>query len=148
MSDGPITREEALRRLNELYAEEIDAGLRYLHLSVTLTGLDRITVRKVMLENMQETFEHAQLVAEKILQLGGTPSLEIHTSLPAERADGVEALRTALVFEKAALDAYRELLDRVEGTDDVVLEEFARAQVALESQHVAELELLIEDEPR
>ncbi len=144
-SEGPITREEALRRLNELYAEEIEAGLRYLHLAVTLKGLDRLMVRKILLENLEETLEHAQQVAEKIVQIGENPTLNIQLNLPGERASGKEALRTAVVFERAALDAYRELLDRLEGSDDVVLEEFARAQVAIESQHVAELELLLED---
>ena len=145
MSETPITREEALARLNELYAEEVEASLRYLHLAVTLKGMDRLLVRKILLENMEETIEHAQLVAEKIVQLGETPTLSVKIDLPPERAGGTEALRTALVFEKAALDAYRELLERVEGTNDVVLEEFARAQVTLESQHVSELELLLED---
>ena len=142
---GPISREEALGRLNELYAEEIEAGLRYLHLAVTLKGLDRLMVRKILLENMEETFEHAQLVAEKIVQMGESPTLSLNLELAPERADGRSALRTAVLFEQAALDAYRELLERLEGSDDVVLEEFARAQVALESQHVSELELLLED---
>ena len=144
-TEEPITRDEALGRLNELYAEEIEAGLRYLHLAVTLKGLDRIMVRKILLENMEETLEHAQLVAEKIVQIGESPTLNIQLNLPPERASSKEALRTALVFERAALDAYKELLDRLEGSEDVVLEEFARAQVALESQHVSELELLLED---
>lgn len=140
-----IDRVESLRRLNELYAEEIEAGIRYLHLAVGLKGLDRLHVQKVLLENMEETIEHAQQVAEKILQMGESPTLSLKLHLPAERTTGVDALRTALVFERAALDAYRELLDRCEGGEDVVLEEFARAQVALETQHVSELELLLED---
>lgn len=145
MTGSAISREEVVARLNELYAEEIEAALRYLHLAVTLKGLDRLMVRKILLENLEETLDHAQQVAEKIVQMGESPTLQIQVSLPPERASGADALRTALVFEKAALDAYRELLERVEGGKDVVIEEFARAQVALESQHVAELELLLED---
>jgi len=145
MTGPAISREEVVARMNELYAEEIEAALRYLHLAVTLKGLDRLMVRKILLENLEETLDHAQQVAEKIVQMGASPTLQIQVNLPPERASGAEALRTALVFERAALDAYRELLERVEGGKDVVIEEFARAQVALESQHVAELELLLED---
>ncbi len=145
MSESAFTREEAIGRLNELYAEEIEAALRYLHLAVTLKGLDRLMIRKVLLDNLEETMEHAQLVGEKIVQMGAAPTLKIQLNLPPERGNGADALRTALVVERAALDAYRELLERVEGGGDVVLEEFARAQVALESQHVSELELLLED---
>ena len=49
----------------------------------------------------------------------------------------------ALLFEQAALDAYKEFLEVVEGSGDVVLEEFARQQVALESEHVSELQMLL-----
>ncbi|MFQ5655365.1 MAG: ferritin-like domain-containing protein [Planctomycetota bacterium] len=142
-----MSREESLRRLNELFAEEIEAGIRYLLLAVTVRGLERITVQSILLDNMKETLDHAQQVAEKILQLGGNPSLDLRLSLPPEKPTGVDAVRTALIFEQAALDAYRELLEKVsrDGDDDVVLEEFLRAQVALESEHVAGLELLLEE---
>ncbi len=139
-----MKREESLKRLNELFAEEIEAGIRYLHLAGTLKGLDRLLVRDTMLENMNETLEHAQAIAMKIQQLGGTPQLDLKLSIPPERATGQEAIRTALAFEQAALDAYRELLDDIKGDDDVVLEEFLRAQVAVESEHVAELYSLLE----
>ena len=138
-----MSREDVMKRLDELFAEEIEAAIRYLHLAATVKGLHRLTVREVLFENMKETLEHAQLIADKILQLGGVPSLHLKLNLTAEKTSGPEAIQTALIFEKAALEAYRELLDHV--TDDVCLEEFVRAQVALESDHVAQLELLVED---
>ena len=54
-----------------------------------------------------------------------------------------EAIRTALAFEQAALDGYKELLESAAG--DVVLEEFARAQIATESEHVSALYLLLDE---
>ena len=134
---------ESIQNLNELFAEEIEAAIRYLHLAVTVKGLDRLLVQKVLLQHMQETLEHAQTIANKIVQLGAVPSLQLRVSLPAQKTTAAEAIRTAVAFEQAALDAYRELLDKVEG--DVPLEEFVRAQVDLESQHVAELSLLLEE---
>jgi len=132
-----------IRSLNELFAEEIEAAIRYLHLAVTVKGLDRLLVQKVLIENMQETLEHAQTIANKIVQLGGIPRLELKVNLPPQKTTAADAIRTAIAFEQAALDAYRELLDSVEG--DVPLEEFVRAQVDVESQHVAELSLLLEE---
>ena len=132
-----------IRSLNELFAEEIEAAIRYLHLAVTVKGLDRLLVQKVLIENMQETLEHAQTIANKIVQLGGIPRLELKVNLPPQKTTAAEAIRTAIAFEQAALDAYLELLDSVEG--DVPLEEFVRAQVDVESQHVAELSLLLEE---
>ncbi|MEM7168091.1 MAG: ferritin-like domain-containing protein [Planctomycetota bacterium] len=142
-----MKKEEILRRLNELFAEEIEAGLRYLHLSVTVTGLERLLVRQTLQENLQETLEHAQTIGERILHMGGVPELDLRVQIPAEKTTAAEAIRTAREFEQAALDAYRELLDDVAADPDadVTLEEFLREQVAVESQHVAELDLFLED---
>lgn len=142
-----MKKDEVVRRLNELFAEEVEAAIRYLHLAVTVTGLERLVVRKTLLENMQETLEHAQTLGERLLHLGAAPALDLRLSIPGERSRATDAIRTAKEFEQAALDAYRELLEQVAGSPgaDVPLEEFLREQVALESQHVAELDLLLED---
>ncbi|MCA8962038.1 MAG: ferritin-like domain-containing protein [Planctomycetes bacterium] len=140
-----MTQEDSIERLNGLLAEELEAGLRYFHLSMTVRGMDRLLVKDVLLENMQETIDHARAVAEKILQLGGVPKLDIKLELPAEKTSAQEALRTAVTVERAALEAYRELLETAEAQGDLIVEEFARAQVAIESEHVAELELLLEE---
>ena len=141
MSD--YSREVALSRLNELLAEELEASIRYLHLGTLVQGIDRLVIQKVLQENHEETVEHAQQVSEKILQVGGTPKPKINLELTGEKCTGIEALQTALLFEQAALDAYNEFLEVVEGSGDVVLEEFARQQVALESEHVSELRMLL-----
>ncbi len=138
-------KNEHLDRLNDLIAEEIEAGLRYFHLASTLRGMDRLLVKDILLENMKETFEHAQMIADKVLQLGGTPRLEIKLSLEPQKTTAPEALRTAVTVEQAALDAYRDLLETVEGEGDLILEEFLRSQISIESEHVSELELLLED---
>ena len=137
------SREVALSRLNELLAEELEASIRYLHLGTLVQGIDRLVFQKVLQENHEETVEHAQQVSEKILQVGGTPKPKINLELTGEKCTGIEALQTALLFEQAALDAYKEFLEVVEGSGDVVLEEFARQQVALESEHVSELQMLL-----
>ncbi len=121
----------------------MDDSIRYLHLGTLVQGIDRLVIQKVLQENHEETVEHAQQVSEKILQVGGTPKPKINLELTGEKCTGVEALQTALLFEQAALDAYKEFLEVVEGSGDVVLEEFARQQVALESEHVSELRMLL-----
>ena len=139
-----MSKEDSLRRLNELFAEEVEAGIRYLVIACTLKGMDRLLVRGTMLENMSETLDHAQAIGAKMIQLGGTPSLDMKLNIPAEKVSATDAIRTALAFEQAALDAYREALDQLSDDDDVILGEFLRAQVALESEHVAELYTLLE----
>lgn len=140
-----MKKEEIVEGLNEIFAEEVEAAIRYLHLAVTLKGFDRLLLTKTLLEGMQETLEHAQKIAERIVQMGGAPSLDLKLHLPPERASAAEAIQSAHAFEQAALDAYRELLEKVDGSGDVMIEEFLKAQVAIESEHVANLSLLMED---
>ena len=138
-----MATDETIQTLNEIFAEEVEAALRYLHLAVTIKGIDRITLQKPLLEGMEETMEHARVVAEKILEIGGVPSLDIRIQLAGEMTTGADAIRTAVEFEQGALDAYRDLMEGAAG--DVPMEEFARAQVALESEHLARFRLLLED---
>jgi len=139
-------KSEVLTALNELFAEEVEAAIRYIHLAATVKGLDRATVRQTLVDGIRETLEHAQTIAEKVVQLGGTPRLKIRLELDGGLVSGAEAIRTALAFEQAALDAYKDLLEKTDD-DDVVLEEFVRAQIATESEHVASLYLLLDDRP-
>lgn len=135
--------ENALRTLNEIFAEEVEACIRYLHMAVTIKGIDRLVLQPELLEAMNETLDHARVVAEKLLEMGGIPSLDLRIQLPGEMTTGQEAVRNSVEFERGALDAYQELMETAEG--DVRLEEFARAQVALESEHLAHFKLLLED---
>ncbi|HIO65716.1 MAG: hypothetical protein DSY81_07705 [Bacillota bacterium] len=142
-----ITREETIARLNALLAEELEASIRYLHLGSMVQGIDRLIVQKILQENHEETVEHAQQVSEKILQLGGNPSPRIQLNLDGRRYSGQQAIAEALLFEQAALDGYRDLLEQVDSSGDVVLEEFARQQVAVESEHVSQLQMLLVESP-
>ena len=137
------SRAEAIERLNGLLAEEMEASMRYLHLGMMVQGLDRLVVQKVLQDNLEETLEHSEQVAEKILQLGGSPAPKIRIDFESRRYTGKEALQEALLFEQAALDGYRALLEQVDGCGDVILEEFARQQVSVESEHVSELKMLL-----
>ncbi len=135
--------EVVVQRLNEVLAEEVEASVRYLHLAMSVKGLDRLLVQDKLFEGMQETLEHAQMIAERIVQMGATPRIRLNVDLDGPKVTGAEAIQTALAVEEAALEAYRDLLEQVQ--DDVALEEFVRAQIALESQHVADLRLLLEE---
>lgn len=136
-----LSTAEIVQELNHAFAEEVEAATRYLHLRSAVRGLDRVIVEHVLKDAFHETIEHAENIAQRIRSLGHVPKLDICVSCPNEPLSGREALRQALIFEEAALECYQDLLRKVEG--DVPLEEFIRAQIALEYQHVAQLKELL-----
>jgi bacterioferritin len=138
-----MANKDSLRTLNEIFAEEVEACIRYLHMAVTIKGIDRLVLQPELLKAMEETLQHARVVAEKLLEMGGIPSLDLRVQLPGEMTTGKDAIRNSVEFERGALEAYQELMENAEG--DVRMEEFARAQVALESEHLAHFKLLLED---
>lgn len=136
-----LSKDEVILELNRLFAEEIEAALRYLHLSNAVRGLDHVLVGPVLNKGFNETIDHAQVIARKIRALGAVPKLTLDLDLRPQPLGGKEALEMALTFEEAALEAYQDTLRRIEG--DVPLEEFVRSQIATESEHVAELKQLL-----
>lgn len=136
-----LSTDELAEELNRVFAEEIEAAMRYLHLANAVRGLDRLTVEPILKRGFSETIQHAEVIAQKIRALGHVPRVELQIACPGEPVTARESLRIALTFEEAALEAYQDLLRRVEG--DVPMEEFIRSQIALESAHVAELKELL-----
>ncbi len=138
-----LSAEEVIQELNRIFAEEVEAAIRYLHLANAVRGVERLLAEPKLREGFQETIQHAEIIARKIREMGAAPSLELSISLPPNRLGAREAFEIALTFEEAALEAYQDMFRRVEG--DIALEEFIRSQIAIESEHVAELKQLLAD---
>lgn len=139
MSD--LSKDEMVGELSRLFAEEVEAAIRYLHLSHAVRGIDHLVVGPVLKNGYEKTIEHAEVIARKIRALGAVPKLEVNLSLEPASVNAKEALEMALTFEEAALEAYQDALRRVGA--EVPLEEFIRSQIVVESEHVAELKQLL-----
>ncbi len=74
--------------------------------------------------------------------LGHTPQLNIKVETSGGTIKLEEALQEVLDVEKQALEAYQEVLPKVEG--DPVLEDFIRKQIAIETEHCQEIAMLLE----
>ena len=80
----------------------------------------------------------AILAGEHITAFGGHPSLKIGSLLETHKHDVNEILVEAHEHEKEGLDAYYQLLELVEGKS-ILLEEYARDQIAAEEMHLADI---------
>jgi bacterioferritin (cytochrome b1) len=127
--------------LNRLMAEELEAGLRYFQMRYRLKGIDRLAASKFFDQAFAETLEHAEAIAQRIRSLGQIPKVNVNLTLSGGPVTLTEALSEMLEVEQQALDAYKDLLPAVAG--DPILEDFLRKQIALETEHVQEIQNLL-----
>ena len=105
-------------------------------------GFGRIPIVKWLREQADESLLHAQEAGEYVTTLGGHPSLGIGKLLESHQHDVGDMLRESLAHEHAARELYEKLLDLV-ASKNVMLEEYARRQIAEESLHASEVEKML-----
>lgn len=128
--------------LNKILEMELAGAIHYTHYSFMIFGYNRIPIVSWLGSQANESLAHARAAGELVTQLGAHPSLAIGPLLETHRHDIGDILRESLGHEKATLKHYEELLDLVIGKD-VMLEEYAREHIALEVQHVGEVDKML-----
>ncbi|MBV9696382.1 MAG: bacterioferritin [Gammaproteobacteria bacterium] len=126
---------EILNRILEL---ELAGLVRYLHYSFMIFGHNRIPIVAWLRSQADESQAHAVKAGEHITSCGGHPSLKIGPLLETHKHNVDEILREALAHEEEGLAEYAKLLELVAGRN-VMLEEYARAQLATETAHLADI---------
>ena len=129
---------QIVETLNHILELELAGLVRYLHYSFMVFGHNRIPIVAWLRSQANEAQTHSVLAGEHITNLGGHPSLKIGPLLETHKHNVDEILREALVHEQEGLAQYRDLLTSVAGRS-IMLEEYARAQIAAEEAHVAEI---------
>ena len=124
--------------LNRILELELAGVVRYMHYSFMIFGHNRIPIVGWLREQATESNAHAVLAGEHITALGGHPSLKIGSLLETHQHDVNEILKEAHEHEKVGLDAYYDLLKLAEGKS-ILLEEYARDQIAAEEMHLADI---------
>jgi bacterioferritin len=105
----------AVKVLNDALATEIVCVLRYkLHYFIA-KGIHSGPVADEFLEHANDEQAHADRIAQRVVQLGGTPNLSpdgllsrSHTEYVATE-NLVEMIKENLVAERIAIDTYREI---------------------------------------
>ena len=142
-------RETVLRLLNEALATEIVCVLRYKRHYYMATGIHASGVAAEFAEHAAEEQAHADLIAERITQLGGEPDLNpegLTTRSHSEYIEGknlVDMIREDLVAERIAIDSYAEMI-RYCGEDDPTTRRMLEGILATEEEHADDLRTLIE----
>jgi bacterioferritin len=137
-----IDTERVIANLNAILELELAGVVRYVHYSLMVFGHARIPIIGWMRNQATEGMNHASMAGEHITSLGGHPSLKIGPLVETHKHDIGQILHEVLDHERATLRAYYSLIDLVRDTS-VWLEEYAREQIQLEEQHIAEVEKMM-----
>lgn len=137
-------REEVLRLLNDALATEIVCVLRYKRHYFMAEGIQAQSVAAEFLEHAAMEQSHADLLATRIVQLGGEPDLNPDRLSQRSHAQYVEGkdlrdmIRENLVAERIAIESYSEFI-RYLGNDDPTTRRLLEEILAAEEEHADDL---------
>lgn len=141
MNDSPLDpnlTKKLIDSLNNILELELAGVVRYMHYSFMIFGHNRIPIVAWLRDQANESNAHAVQAGEHITTFGGHPSLRIGPLLETHKHDVNEILKEAYEHEKLGLKAYYELLELATG-NSILLEEYARDQIAAEETHLADI---------
>jgi bacterioferritin len=142
-------RETVIRILNEVLATEIVCVLRYRRHYYMATGIHAESVAKEFLEHANEEQQHANVIAERITQLGGEPDFNpqgLATRSHSQYVAGeslLDMVREDLVAERIAVDSYTEII-RYLGDDDPTTRRAIEKILAKEEEHADDMKKILD----
>lgn len=142
-------RETVINLLNEALATEIVCTLRYKRHYYMATGLNASVAATEFLEHAEQEQQHADWLAERIVQLGGAPDFSpegLQSRSHAEYVEG-DSLRDMvmedLVAERIAIDSYREMAAYLSDKDPTTRRVFEEI-LAQEEEHADDMAGILE----
>ena len=147
---GPVTeaygadRDRVVAVLNQALATELVCVLRYKRHYYMAEGINSGPVAAEFLEHAKEEQEHADLIAARIVQLGGEPDFDPATLVGRSHAEYVpgnslvDMIREDLVAERIAIASYEEIA-RWLGDGDITSRRMIEGILAVEEEHADDL---------
>lgn len=129
--------------LNEDLAAEYQAVIFYTVAAQLMTGADRPELRALFESEVADEQGHAELLARKIIALGGEPTTE-----PAPvrlGSSNEERVRLALEAEVDTISRYRQRIKQAEAAGETGLQVRLEDLVADETEHKEEMEMILRD---
>jgi len=142
-------RKKVISILNEVLATEIVCVLRYKRHYYMASGIHAQAVADEFLEHANEEQTHADIVAERIVQLGGEPDFNpegLATKSHSQYVEGkslLDMVREDLVAERIAVESYSEII-RYLGDDDPTTRIAMEAIMSKEEEHADDMKTLLE----
>ena len=154
MDDGAVTqgyaadREAVIAMLNDALATELLCVLRYKRHYYTVSGPNTGHVKAEFLEHAQQEQEHADTIAERIVQLNGSPNfnpatLTARSHAEYDESEDVQAMvRANLIAERVAIESYRQMIAAIGDKDPTTRQMLVRI-MAVEEEHADDMRDLL-----
>ena len=143
-------RDTIIKLLNEALATEIVCVLRYKRHYFMAQGIHADPIASEFLTHANEEQGHADQIASRIVQLGGSPNFSPEGLLSRSHSEYVEGLtlldmiKEDLVAERVAIDSYTEMI-RYVGDDDITTRRMLESILAVEEEHADDLSSFLAD---
>lgn len=143
---------EIITLLNKAYADEWLAYYQYFIEAKVVKGIMKDAAIAELTQHATDELRHANMVADRILQLGGTPLLNpkewfTHTNCGYEEPkefDVVKILEDSIKGEQCAIAVYSQLADMTKDKD-IVTYDIVSEILADEVEHEEDLQSLHDD---
>ena len=137
-------REDIIKLLNDSLATELICVLRYKRHHFTAEGLASPKIAEEFLTHANEEAEHADRLAQRIVQLGGEPDFSpdslsgrAHASYDDSR-DLKTMIKANLIAERVAIESYSQIISLI-GDKDSTTRRLIEDILSVEQQHAEEL---------
>ncbi|MFZ6655385.1 ferritin-like domain-containing protein [Undibacterium sp. TJN19] len=155
MDQGPVTagyqanRQQIIDMLNGALATELVCILRYKRHYYTASGLQNGPIKAEFLQHAIEEQAHADLLAERIVQLNGKPDfnpahLTENSHAEYDDSEDIQAMIKAnLIAERVAIESYRQMIAQI-GDTDPTTKHMLIGIMAMEEEHADDMRDLLE----
>jgi bacterioferritin len=126
--------DEVISDLTKAYADEWLAHYQYWLTAQWIRGMDADTLREVLIQQSADELGHAEQIANRIIQLGGTPVMDFmklvdvsgcgYKPPPSDPSNLKQVINNVLEAEACAIDTYSKLGEKYRTTDIVTHEIF------------------------
>jgi len=156
MENGAVTpgyranQTTVIKLLNQALATELVCVLRYRRHHFMASGLNARGIAQEFLVHANEEQAHADLLARRIVQIGGEPNFSPEGLLTRSHSEYVEGvtligmIEEDLIAERVAIDSYRETINYLE-SDDPTTRRMLEDILAMEEEHAEDLAGLLKE---
>ncbi|GAB3253244.1 ferritin-like domain-containing protein [Chitinimonas naiadis] len=154
IGDGAVTVgyrancEAVVTMLNAALATELVCILRYKRHYFTVTGLQNGPIKSEFLQHALDEQAHADLLAERIVQLNGQPDFNPATLMLRSHAEYDDSstiqamIKANLIAERIAIEAYRQMIEAI-GETDPTTRHMLVGIMAMEEEHADDMRDLL-----